>query len=148
MRRGAVLLRPFWVSQTRAQQDCAPTQAATTFFEMLYGCGRSVTTARRRADIKSAIEPQRSQRPQRRSQGFMASEYFIPQGNDCEKGIIPKLFSLSGCVLCGKIQLRFLGSSLCLQHRKLNAHGVTRSTGTGMFWMQGIPRWNPHSAAG
>jgi hypothetical protein len=38
----------------------------------------------------------------------MASEYFTPQGNGYEKGIIPKLFSLRGCVLCGKIQLHFL----------------------------------------
>jgi hypothetical protein len=42
----------------------------------------------------SAIEPLRSQRPQRIDQGFMASENFTPQGNDYEKGIIPKLFSL------------------------------------------------------
>jgi hypothetical protein len=44
--------------------------------------------------LNSAIEPQRSQSPQRRNQGFMASEYFTPQGNGYEKGIIPKLFSL------------------------------------------------------
>jgi hypothetical protein len=37
----------------------------------------------------------------------MASEYFTPQGYGYEKGIIPKLFSLRGCVFCGKIQLRF-----------------------------------------
>jgi len=67
--------------------------------------GASLTTRQRHGEtneLDPAIEPPRSQRPQRETKDSRQSEYFIRQGEGYEKHLFLNYLLCALCALCGK----------------------------------------------